>query len=183
MSGRAAPAWASASKAMPPVMAPSPMTATTRRGSASRAAAMAMPMAAEMLVEEWPTPKVSYSLSLRFGKPDSPPAWRIVCMLLHAAGEDLVRVGLVADVPHEAVARRVEDVVQGDGELHDAEPGTEMAAGLAHAEQQILPQFIGEVQELGFVEGRHAPSAINGIEERGPGSSGRELVEHWKIVA
>jgi hypothetical protein len=103
--------------------------------------------------------------------------------LLHAAREDLVRVGLVADVPHEAVARRVEHVVQGDGQLHDAEPGTEMAAGLAHAEQQILPQFIGEVQELGFVEGRHAPSAINGIEERGPGSSGRELVEHWKIVA
>jgi hypothetical protein len=103
--------------------------------------------------------------------------------LLHAAGEDLVRVGLVADVPHEAVARRVEHVVQGDGQLHDAEPGTEMAAGLAHAEQQILPQFIGEVQELGFVEGRHVPSAINGVEERGPGSSGRELVEHWKIVA
>ena len=32
-------------------------------------AAMGMALAAEMLVDEWPTPKVSYSLSLRLGKP------------------------------------------------------------------------------------------------------------------
>ncbi len=37
------------------------------------------------------------------------------------AGQDLVRIGLVADVPDQPVARRVEDVVQRDGQLDDAE--------------------------------------------------------------
>ena len=39
------------------------------------------------------------------------------------AGEDLVRIGLVADVPDQPVARGVEDPVQGDGQLDDAKAG------------------------------------------------------------
>ena len=70
------PALFSASKAMPAVMAPSPMTAMARRSSPFCLAARAMPRAAEMLVEEWAVPKVSYSLSARCGKPDRPPNWR-----------------------------------------------------------------------------------------------------------
>ena len=38
-----------------------------------------------------------------------------------AAGEDLVHVGLVADVEQDRLARRVEDPVQGDGELDRAQ--------------------------------------------------------------
>ena len=34
-----------------------------------------------------------------------PSYWRIVVELVAAAGEDLVRVGLVADVPEDLVAR------------------------------------------------------------------------------
>jgi hypothetical protein len=33
---------------------------------------------AEMLVDECAVPKVSYSLSLRCGKPEMPPSWRSV---------------------------------------------------------------------------------------------------------
>ncbi len=73
------PAWLSASKAMPAVIAPSPMIATTLRSSPARAAATAMPSAAEIEVLEWPTPKVSYSLSARVGKGASPPACLMVC--------------------------------------------------------------------------------------------------------
>ncbi len=40
------PAWLSASKAMPALIAPSPITATARRVSPLRAAATAMPSAA-----------------------------------------------------------------------------------------------------------------------------------------
>ena len=46
-----------------------------------------------------------------------------------AAGENLVRIGLVADVPDQPVGRRVENVVQRDRQLDDAEAGAEMAAG------------------------------------------------------
>ena len=73
-------AWLSASKAMPAVSAPSPITATLLRFSPFRRAAMAMPRAALMLVLEWPTPKVSYSLSLRRGKAARPSFWRSVPM-------------------------------------------------------------------------------------------------------
>ena len=72
------PALLSASNAMPALIAPSPITATTRRSSPLRCAAIAMPSAAEIDVDECAVPNVSYSLSLRRGKPEGPPhaaAW------------------------------------------------------------------------------------------------------------
>ena len=57
---------------MPAVIAPSPITATTLRSSPCCASAMAMPSAAEIEVEECPTPKVSYSLSSRLGNGATP---------------------------------------------------------------------------------------------------------------
>jgi len=74
------PALLRASKAMPAVMAPSPITATACRSAPCCCAATAMPSAAEMLVDECAVPKVSYSLSVRTGKPLTPPNWRSVCM-------------------------------------------------------------------------------------------------------
>jgi hypothetical protein len=71
-SGSMPPAWFSASKAMPAVIAPSPITATTRRGSPRRCSVTAIPSAAEIEVEEWPTPKLSYSLSSRRGNGATP---------------------------------------------------------------------------------------------------------------
>src|SRR3546814_14144311 len=58
---------------MPAVIAPSPITATTRRWSSRWASAIAIPSAAEIEVELWPTPKVSYALSARFGNGATPP--------------------------------------------------------------------------------------------------------------
>src|SRR5881296_667200 len=47
-----------------------------------------------------------------------------------AAGENLVRIGLVSHVPDDAVVRRVEDVVQRDGQLDRPQIGGQVAAGL-----------------------------------------------------
>jgi hypothetical protein len=71
-----APALFRASNAMPALIAPSPITATTARFSPLRRAATAMPSAAEIEVEECAVPNASYSLSLRRGKPAMPPNWR-----------------------------------------------------------------------------------------------------------
>ena len=60
------------------------------------------------------------------------------------AGEDLVRVGLVADVPHQAVVGGVEDVVQRDRQLDRAEVARQVAAGLRHALQHELAQLDGQ---------------------------------------
>ena len=60
-----------------------------------------------------------------------------------AAGENLVRIGLMADVPDQPVARRVEHIVQRDRQLDDAEAGAEMAAGNRHRLDGFLAQFVG----------------------------------------
>ncbi len=73
------PALFSASKAMPPVIEPSPMTAMLCRSSSPFSlAAIDMPRAAEMEVEECPVPNESYSLSCMRGKPLMPPCRRLL---------------------------------------------------------------------------------------------------------
>ena len=51
----------------------------------------------------------------------------------------------MADVPDQPVARRVEDIVQRDRELDDAEPGAEMAAGHRHRVDGLGAQFVGDL--------------------------------------
>ena len=68
---------------------------------------------------------------------------------LGPSGDDLVGVGLVADVPDDLVAGAFEDAVQGDRELDRAEAGGQMAADLADARQDHLAYLVGEVLELG----------------------------------
>ena len=74
------PALFMASKAMPALMAPSPMMAMQLRSSPFCLAAIAIPKAAEIDVDECAVPKVSYSLSSRRGKPDKPPNCRKLLM-------------------------------------------------------------------------------------------------------
>ncbi len=63
--------------------------------------------------------------------------------LVAAPGQHLVRVGLVAHVPDDAILGRVVDVMERDGEFHRAEPGGEMAADAAHRFDQIGAQLLG----------------------------------------
>ena len=114
---------------MPADIAPSPITATTlcvspvevagdrhaerRRRSRSRNAPR----------------RTGRTRSRRAGEAGKPAALAQRADAVAAPGQDLVRVGLVADVPDQPVARRVEDVVQRDRQLDHAEPGAEMAAG------------------------------------------------------
>jgi len=72
------PAWFSPSKAMPPVIEPSPITAITLLWRSFRSRATASPSAAEMEVDEWPTSKQSCGDSARLGKPLIPPMVRSV---------------------------------------------------------------------------------------------------------
>ncbi len=71
------------------------------------------------------------------------------------AGQDLVRVGLVAHVPHEAVFGGVEHVVQRQGELDGAEVGAEVATGARHALQQVGAQFVCQRQQLRAAQAAH----------------------------
>ena len=64
------------------------------------------------------------------------------------AREYLVRVGLMADVPHEAVARGVVDVMQRDGELHRTQTRGEVTATGADAVDQEVTQLRGHGRQL-----------------------------------
>ncbi len=87
----------------------------------------------------------------------SPSYWRIVVQLLATAGEDLVRVGLVTDVPEDLVAWGVEQAVQGDRQLAGAEVGAEVAADLpdrvddvgAHLLRHLLQLLVVELVQIG----------------------------------
>ncbi len=63
-------------------------------------------------------------------------------------GQHLVRIGLVADVPDQPVARRVEDVVQGDGELDDAQARAEVAAGHRDRVYGLVAQFFSQRSQV-----------------------------------
>ena len=89
------------------------------------------------------------------------------------AGQDLVRIGLVADVPDQPVARRVEDVMQGDGQFDDAEPGAEMAAGLRHRIDQIGPQLVGDLAKARLLQPAQVSGGCDLIKQRR-----RRLVRH-----
>jgi hypothetical protein len=69
------PAWFMASYAMPPVIAPSPMTDSTWLRLPFMSRPTAMPRPAEMEVLLWPAPKGSYSLSARLVKPGAGWGW------------------------------------------------------------------------------------------------------------
>src|SRR5437764_8368110 len=71
---------------------------------------------------------------------------------LATAGEDLVRIGLVSHVPDDAVFRRLEDVVQRDGQFDRAKVRREVAAGLRHRLEYESAQLVGELAKLATLE-------------------------------
>ncbi len=86
-----------------------------------------------------------------------------------ASGQDLVRIGLVTDVPDQAIARGVENIMQGRGQFDDAEAGAEMSARYRDGIDGLLTQFIGDLPNLFHIE----PAQIVG---------GVDCVEKWRFA-
>src|SRR2546423_6100599 len=68
------------------------------------------------------------------------------------SGQNLMRIGLMTDVPYDAVAWRIEQVVQRDGQLDHAEASAEMAAGDRYRVDRLLTQFVGDMPQLALVQ-------------------------------
>ena len=83
------------------------------------------------------------------------------------SGQDLVRIALMADVPDQAVSGGVEDVMQRHGELDDAEPGAEMAAGLGDRVDQVVAQLIGDLAKAARLEPTQILGGANLVEKGG----------------
>ena len=65
-----------------------------------------------------------------------------------ATGQDLVRIGLVADIPDQPVVGRVEDVVQGDGQLDNTQPAPRWPPVIDTASIKLGAQFGGQLRQV-----------------------------------
>ncbi len=61
-----------------------------------------------------------------------------------------MRIGLVADVPDDAVSRGVEHVVQGRGQLDHAQARAQVSAGDRHRVDGGGAQLVGGLAQLAF---------------------------------
>ena len=160
------PAWFRASNAIPAVIAPSPITATTRRSSPSRSAPTAIPSAALIEVLECPTPKVSYSLSERAGNGASPPGCLMVWSWSRRPVSTLCGYAW-CPTSHTIRSRgRVEDVVQGDRQFDGSQSGSEVTPTGTDALDQEFPQLLRQGGKFCRRQLTQVGGALDGIQQR-----------------
>ena len=83
-----------------------------------------------------------------------------------AAGQDLVRIGLVADVPDQPVARGVEHVMNGRSQLDHAEAGAEMPAGNGNRVDGFLAQLVCDLTDLFHLQLAQIVGGSDRVEKR-----------------
>ena len=84
-----------------------------------------------------------------------------------ATGQDLVRIGLVANIPDQPVMRCLEHIMQRHRQLDDAEPGTKMAACLRHGANGGIAQLGGEPLKIALRQAAQIVSAGNPVQQGG----------------
>ena len=89
-----------------------------------------------------------------------------------AAGQNFVRIGLVADVPDQPIVRRIEHVMQRNRQLDHAETGAEVTAGDRDSVDRLLPQLVGKLAQLAFFELPEVAWRFDQIEQWGLGRNG-----------
>ena len=85
-------------------------------------------------------------------------------------GHDLVRIGLVADVPDQLVAGRVEHIMERDRQLDYAQPSAQMPAGHRHRGNHFLTKFVGKLGQLFFVQRPQVGGIVDGVQQWGFGT-------------
>ena len=78
-----------------------------------------------------------------------------------------MRVGLVADVPDDLVARGLEEAVDSDRDLAGAEVGAEVPADLADGVDQQVPHLLRDLLELVLGEAVQVLGAVDAVEQVG----------------
>ena len=156
---------------MPALIAPSPITATIlpvlalqaarhRHSQPGRDRGRGMSGAERVVLALGTTREAGQAAALANGANAVAPA-----------GEDLVRIGLMADIPDQPVARRVEHRMEGNRQLDHAERGAEVAAGDGNRIDRLGAQFA-----------RRAASAVRSTDcaNRPDAAPGRG-VESWTV--
>src|SRR6516164_6803070 len=64
------------------------------------------------------------------------------------AGQYLVRIGLMPNIPNQLVAWRIENVVQRHREFNNPQASPKMTTGYRDSVNRLGPQFIGNLLEI-----------------------------------
>ena len=81
------------------------------------------------------------------------------------ARQDLVRISLMAHVPHQSVVGRVENIVQRHCQFDRAQIRTQVATGTGNAVKHIGAQFIGDARELRARQSPQVGRAVDGFKQ------------------
>ena len=93
--------------------------------------------------------------------------------LAEAAGQQLMRIDLVARVPDEAVFREIEDEVQGDGQFDHAQVAGEVGGARRNDAAQGFANLVGQSNQLLV---RERPQVFRGL------NSGKNLeIDQWSL--
>jgi len=72
--------------------------------------------------------------------------------ILAPAGDELVRIGLMADIEDYLVAGRIENVVDGEYELDRAQTGCKMPSTMRCCRYYLVPDLLGQLAKLTYRE-------------------------------
>jgi hypothetical protein len=78
-----------------------------------------------------------------------------------------VGIGLVTDVPDDAIIGSIEDIMQRDGKLDHSEAGAKMTAGHSHSVNGFLAEFVGNLAELVGFQASEVFGCLDEVEQRG----------------
>ncbi len=79
--------------------------------------------------------------------------------------QDLVRISLVAHIPHDAVFGCVEHIVQRNRELHRTQVGAEVPTGFGDVVQHALAHFVGHAVQIVARQLAQVLGRVNGLEQ------------------
>jgi hypothetical protein len=81
----------------------------------------------------------------------------------------------MTNVPEQLVMRGVEQVMESNRELHDAEPCSQVSTCYGNCANGLGSQFVGQLPQLLRMEATQVGRTLNGVEKRGNSSHIRVL--------
>lgn len=85
------------------------------------------------------------------------------------ACQNLVRIGLMPNVPNEFVGGRIENVMQGHGEFNNAKTRAQMTASDRHGVNHLGAHFVGKLTQIAFRQGAQIRRRRNAVQKGGQG--------------
>ncbi len=112
-----------------------------------------------------PCPEGVIDTLLPFGKAADPPFLPQGLKSFLPAGNQLMGIGLVPDIPDELVPGRIKDIVQGQRQLHDPQARGQVTPCLRAHGDDLLPDLLGQTWEIPSLQSPQIGGRIDALED------------------